>query len=349
MLAGTNKTLPAPTTLLHSNENAFGPSPHAKRAFRAAAHDVERYIEDSHGFLAPHLSARYGPQPDQIVIGQGSDDILARLGRVYLGPGTELVRFEAGYQKVPNYAHANDAEVVSVAGNGLTTSVEALLGAVTPRTRVVYVANPENPAGTYLTAAELQRLHAGLPGDVLLVIDAAYEEYVDVEDACAAHGSFANAANVVVCRTFSKVFGLAGGRVGWATGDAKTLDPVRRIGLTFPISTPALHAAVAALADTEHQEWVAGETIRLRRWLAGELTRMGLDPVQSQANFVLVRFADRAHSAKAASDALAEEGILIRRFASPLFEDYARITIGRESELRRALDAVRRFVESPGT
>lgn len=348
MLAESNQSRPAPTTLLHSNENAFGPSPHAKRAFRAAAHDIERYIEDSHSFLAPHLSARYGPDPDHIVIGQGSDDILARLARVYLGPGTELVRFEVGYQKVPNYAHANDAEVVSVPGDALTTSVEALLGAVTARTRIVYLANPENPAGTYLTASDLQRLHRGLPDHVLLVIDAAYEEYVDAEDACAGHGAFFGAANVVVCRTFSKVFGLAGGRIGWATGDPETLDPVRRIGLTFPISTPALHAAAAALADTGHQAWVATQTIRLRDWLSDELTRMGLEPVQSQANFVLVRFPGPAHSAKGATDALADDGILIRRFASPLFADYARITIGHESQLRRAVTALQGFLEGPG-
>jgi histidinol-phosphate aminotransferase len=155
---------------------------------------------------------------------------------------------------------------------------------------------------------------------------------------------FRGDANVVVCRTFSKVFGLAGARVGWATGTPGTLDPVRRIGLTFPVSTPALHAARAALQDRAHEEWVVAETRRLRAWLTQALTRIGLEPVPSQANFVLVRFPDPGHSAADATQALAAQGILIRRFASPIFEDFARITIGHAGDLQRAVTALEAFL-----
>lgn len=342
MVKNEAKTAPPPSVLLHSNENAFGPSPHALAAFRAASADLERYEEDAHGFLAPHLSARYGPDTDAIMIGQGSDDILARIARVYLGPETSLVRLESGYLKVPNYAYANDAEVVSVRGNDLSASIDAMLAAVDGRTRIVYLANPENPAGTCVGADELRRLRAGLPDEALLVIDAAYEEFADV--GTPTHEMFAGDPNVVVCRTFSKVFGLAGARIGWATGAPETLDPVRRIGLTFPVSTPALHAARAALQDRAHEAWVIAETRRLRAWLTAELTRLSLQPVPSHANFVLVRFPDTGRSAAEATKALAGQGILIRRFASPIFDDYARITIGHEQELRRAVTALEAFL-----
>lgn len=344
MVSGQADATPPAAVFLHSNENAFGPSPRAIAAFRGAASDMERYTEHADRFLTPLLSDRYGPDPDCIAIGQGSDDLLARIARVYLGPGTTLVRLETGYLKVPNYGYANDADVISVPGNGFDTSVDALLAAVDARTRMVYLANPENPAGTCLSAAELQRLHAGLPDHILLVIDAAYEEFVDAPDRHPTHSLFEGVPNVIVCRTFSKVFGLAGARIGWATGVPATLDPVVRIGLTFPVSTPALYAAEAALADTDHETWVRSETIRLRGWLTDALTKLGLEPVPSQANFVLVRFPDPSRSAAAATRALAARGILIRRFAAPIFDEYARITIGKERELHTALAALAEFM-----
>lgn len=345
MVDGQSGAAPVATTLLHSNENAFGPSPHAIAAFRAAAHSLERYIEHSENLLVPQLSERYGPDTASITMGQGSDDLLARLARVYLGPGTTLVRLETGYLKVPNYAYANDAEVISVSGDGFETSVDALLAALDERTRMVYVANPENPAGTFIGARELKRLHNALPNHVLLVIDAAYEEFVDAPDAEPTHALFKDQPNVVICRTFSKVFGLASARVGWATGTPDTLDPVRRIGLTFPVTAPSLFAAKAALCDTGHETRVIGETIRLRIWLTQELIKLGLEPLPSQANFVLVRFPNPGLSAAAATEALAAKGILIRRFASPLFDGYARITIGHEHELQFALNALSTFLD----
>lgn len=344
MVSAAADGLPPAAIRLDSNESAFGPSPHALAALRAAATGIERYFEAPDAVLAPAIAARYGLDPARITVGQGSDDLLARLARAYLGPGTELLRSANGYLKVPNYAHANDAEVVSVPDQDFRASVDALLAAVTPRTRLVYLANPENPAGTYLGAAELRRLHAGLPQDVLLVIDGAYEDYVDVPDAEPAHRLVEGAENVVTCRTFSKAYGLAGARVGWLYAPVPIIETVRRIALTFPVATPSLAAALAALDDSAHTDRVVAETRRLRHWLAAELSALGLIVTPSQANFVLVSFPDPDRPAALAAAALRRDGIAVRRFASPAFDACLRITIGRERDLRRTIAALARHL-----
>ncbi|WP_406645553.1 histidinol-phosphate transaminase [Aliisedimentitalea scapharcae] len=345
MIGGADQAVPPAAVLVNSNESVFGPSPLARAAACAAVSDLERYLENPDRLLAPAIGAHFGLDARRITIGQGSDDLLARLARAYLGPNTELVRTANGYLKVPNYAHANDADVVSVADDNFKPSVDRMIAGVTEKTRIVYLANPENPAGTYLSGAEVRRLHAALPDNVLLVIDAAYEEYVDAADYEPAHVLVEEADNVVMCRTFSKIFGLAGARVGWLYGPDDVVDSVRRIGVTFPAASPSAAAAVAALEDTEHLKYVYDENLKSRSWLSKQLEELGLEVIPSQANFILVKFADPKKSAESVDQFLRHKGIAIRRFASPAYRDYIRITIGHRADMQATLDGISDFLK----
>lgn len=344
MVAGTGCAIPPASILLNSNESAFGPSPNARAAARAAASSIERYLENPDNVLAPVIADHFGLDAARITVGQGSDDLLARLARAYLGPGTELIRSANGYLKVPNYAYANDAEVVSVPDKGFKPYVDGLIDAISDQTRVVYLANPENPAGTYLNGAEIRRLHAALPDHVLLIIDAAYEEYVDAEDYEPAHILVEEARNVVMCRTFSKIYGLAGARVGWMYGPDDIIDTMRRVGLTFPVASASAAAAIAALEDDAHAAYVRAANLAGRDWLSAEMRGLGLGVVPSQANFILVHFPDSDRSAMAATQALLRKGIAVRRFASSAYDEYLRITVGHMCDLRIARDELAEFL-----
>lgn len=345
MIANADQVALPTAILLNSNESAYGPSPQAAAAARAAITGLERYQENPDRTLAPAIAKRFGLQENRITTGQGSDDLLARLARAYLGPGTELIRSANGYLKVPNYAYANDADVVSVADDDFRPSVDRMIAAITERTRIVYLANPENPAGSYVSGAEVRRLHRAMPESALLVLDCAYEEYVDAPDYEPGHKLVEEAGNVVMCRTFSKIFGLAGARIGWLYGPDDVLDSVRRIALTFPVASPSVAAAVAALEDRAHTEFVHAANIEDRNRLSLQLTELGLEVVPSQANFVLVKFPDADHAASAVDAALRARGIAIRRFASPAFRDHIRITIGRPDELQQCVAAISAFLK----
>jgi len=346
MLSGGLDDYPPASILLNSNESAFGPSPGAIAAASAAVTGIERYLENPSALLAPALAKRHGLDPGRIAIGNGSDDLLARLARIYLEPGSEMIRSCNGYLKTPNYAHANNATPISVDDDDLTPSVDAMLAAVTPNTRMVYLANPENPAGTYLPGSEIRRLHASLPEHVLLVLDCAYEEYVDAADYEAAQLLAGSADNVVMTRTFSKIYGLAGARVGWMYASTEIIDMVNRVGLTFPLASPSLHAAVAALDDFPHQTRVYDINRRLRASFSAAMSALGLKVYPSQTNFVLLSFANSRRSAADCDHYLRQRGIAIRRFAAAAYADCIRVTIGQQSDMLAAQDAIKQFMES---
>ncbi|WP_166417145.1 pyridoxal phosphate-dependent aminotransferase [Cochlodiniinecator piscidefendens] len=340
MVGGSAKAGKPVGVFLNSNESAYGASPSALEAVRSAASGLERYFEFADDHLAPLIGQQFGLNPAQITIGQGSDDLLARLARGYLGPGTELVRTANGYLKVPNYAYANDAEVISVPDEGFKPSVDGIIAAISEKTRIVYLANPENPAGTYLTGEEVRRIHAATPENALLVLDCAYEEYVDALDYEPGEILVGEADNVVMCRTFSKIYGLAGARVGWAYGPLDVIDTVKRIALTFPIASTSAAAVRSALLDQEHIRNVYTENLKNRKWLTEELEKLGLEVVPSQTNFLLVRVEHAEHTAESVDLALQAHGIAIRRFAAPAYRDYIRITLGFPHELRKLMDAM---------
>ncbi len=339
MLVSAADELPPAWAFLNSNESVFGPSRHARDAARASVSGIERYPEGVDALLAGAIAEFHGLDQDRIVVGQGADDLLARLFRAYLRQGDQLVRSANGYLKVPNYAHANGGEVVSVADDDLTPSVDGMIAAVTERTRVVYLANPENPAGTYLPKAEVERLHAGLPEDVLLILDSAYAEYAWADDYDPGHDLVTTSANVVVCRTFSKIYGLAGARVGWAHGPRDVIDAVRRIGLTFPMAAPSVAAAMAALEDQPHVTFVRQQNRALLERFCDGLACLGVDYVPSQTNFVLVRMPGAAWSESAVL-ALGKRGIQVRRMNSPAYDSFFRVSIGLRHELEATFIAL---------
>lgn len=328
-----------------SNENALGPSPRAIAAAETALQTAERYPEGARDRLAEAIGATFRLDPARIVCGHGSDDLLARLARAYLSPGDELIYSVSGYQKIPNYAHANDAVPVGAPDCDLKTDVDAILDRVGKRTRVVMIASPDNPTGLYLPGKEVRRLHAGLPDDVLLVLDSAYAEYVDAPDYEDPVSLIAEAENVVMTRTFSKIFGLAGLRLGWLYGPLEIADVIRRIGITFPVSGPGLAAGVAALADEDYTRQVLATNRTLRKRFTDRLVSLGFRVYPSQTNFVLVPFEDPQKTAIEADAFLTARGIVARRFASAIFSNCMRFTIGREEEMIAAGDALEEFVK----
>lgn len=331
---------------LSANENPLGSSP-AALAARAAAAAPSNYPDPDARDLRAAIGALHGIDPARIVCGTGSDELLNLIPQAFAGRGDEVLFSRFSFVVYDIAARRCGATPVVAPDNDYATDVDALLAAVTPRTRVVYVANPNNPTGTYLPASELARLHAGLPADVLLVIDQAYAEYVaDGED----DGGMALAArheNVLVTRTFSKIYGLAGERVGWATGAPHLIDVLNRIRGPFNVTQSGQTAALAALGD---QGFVA----RSRNHNARELARFvsaiealgnhGLRAVPSKANFLLVLFEGRL-SARTALDALAEAGYAVRHLPGQGLGHALRITIGTADDMDAIASTLRQLTE----
>ena len=344
----TEDDFPPAKILLNSNESAFGPGDKAISAAKLASEHLERYYEDPTGVLAPAIGHRFGLNSNKIAIGNGSDDLLARLFRAYVNSGDEVVRSVNGYAKAANYAYANNAVPVSAPDIEFRPNVKALLASVTDKTKVVYLANPENPAGTWLSGEEVRTLHGGLPEHVLLILDGAYEEYANAPDYESGHVLVDEFDNVVMTRTFSKAFGLAGARLGWLYAPESIIDVINRIGITFPLASPSVAAGLAALEDRDHVDFVIKETIRLRSELTGFLRDLGLTVYPSQANFVLIGFPVTGPSAKQAYLALREQGIVLRRFSAKAFANCVRLSIGLAPDTKVAAETLAHFVRSHG-
>lgn len=346
MLFSSSESAAVSRISLNSNESAFGPSPNAVRAARCATAGMERYCENPAKILVPAIAARFDLDPEFIAIGPGSDDLLSRLARAFLEPGTELIRSQNGYLKVPNYAYANSAKSIDAPDLNFSASVDRILECLTDNTRMIYLANPDNPSGAYLDKDEISRLHSQIPEHVLLVLDCAYQEYVDAESHLVTQRLVERTRNVAMTRTFSKIFGLAGARIGWMYAHPDIVDVINRIGLTFPLASSSLAAAVSALDDTSHTQYVFDKTRILRTQFARSLSKLGLVVYPSQANFILIEFPDARHSAQQAHDHLHRNGISTRRFASAAYRDCIRMTLGLEHELDQALDCLKQFLAS---
>jgi histidinol-phosphate aminotransferase len=281
----------------------------------------------------------HGLDAARIVCGAGSDEIIGLLCRAYAGPGDSVIYTRHGFLMYPIAAQAAGATPLSVAEAELTADVDAILAGVDGRTRIVFLANPNNPTGTYLPTAELARLREALPGNVLLVVDAAYAEYIDRADY---EGAFALAEasdNVVVTRTFSKIYGLGGVRLGWGYCSEPVADVLNRSRNPFNVSSLAQVAGLAALADTGFLAPAQAHNNRFRAWLTGELRGLGLLVDESFCNFVLARFVV-ADEADAADRHLKSRGIIVRRMGAYHLPEALRITVGREDEVRALVDAL---------
>ena len=332
-------------TKLSSNEGALGPSPKAMEAYKKAAADLHRYPEGGSTDLREAIGRHYGLDPARIICGAGSDELLNLLVRAYLGPGEELLYSAHGFLMYAINAKGVGATAVAAPEKDLRGDIDALLARVTPKTRVVCVANPNNPTGSYLTREELKKLHEGLPKNVLLVIDAAYAEYVSRNDYSSGVELVDAADNVVMTRTFSKIYGLGGLRLGWMYASPSITDTINRLRQPFNVNLAAQAAGIAALQDVAHTDAQRTNNDIWLPWFTKELTALGLHVYPSVGNFVLVKFPkEEGKDAVAANAAMLKAGIIPRMMAAYGLGDCLRITIGTEREMRAARDALAKFV-----
>jgi len=330
---------------LSSNEGALGPSPKATEALAALGPESHRYPDGGAEELRAALGRQYGLDPERIVCGAGSDELLGLLCRAYAGPGDEVLQSEHGFLMYAIAAKVSGATPVKAPEIDLTASVDNLLAAVTPNTKIVYLANPNNPTGTYLPKSEVARLRAGLPDNVLLVLDAAYCEFVLADDFSCGNDLVEAGENTVVCRTFSKIFALGGLRLGWAYCPPAIAGVLNRVRGPFNVSAAALAAGKAALEDVDHFARVRSHNEAWRTWLTEKLTALGLTVVPSVTNFLLVRFPEGEGRDAVAADAyLRKQGIIVRAMAGYGLPDSLRITIGNAEETEAVAEALAAFV-----
>ncbi|MBX3578670.1 MAG: histidinol-phosphate transaminase [Rhizobiaceae bacterium] len=332
---------------LSSNENPLGPSPKAVEAVRAVAGRLEFYPDGSATKLREAIAEVHGLNPANIVCSNGSDEILGLLAQTYLSPGDESIFTEHGFLVYKIYITAAGATPVSVKETGERADVDAILAAVTPRTRIVFLANPNNPTGTYIPFEEVRRLHAALPGNVLLVLDAAYAEYVRRNDYEAGVELVSSAQNVVMTRTFSKVYGLGGARIGWMYGPAHIVDAINRMRGPFNVTATAIEAGAAAVRDRAHVETTVAHNAEWLAWLTTELAGLGLRVTPSVGNFLLIHFpAAKKHSAALADAYLTERGYILRRVGAYGFPNALRMTVGTEDANRGVVAALAEFLKT---
>ena len=330
---------------LASNESALGPSTKAIAAYRALAGEIHRYPDGNAEELREALGQCHGVDPARIVCGAGSDELIALLLRCYAGPGDEVLYSRHGFLMYPINALAAGATPIAAPERELTTDVDAILARVTERTRVVFIANPNNPTGTYLGAGEMARLHAGLPPSVLLAIDAAYAEFVNRNDYEAGIALVNRAENVVMLRTFSKIYALAGLRLGWAYCPPAVADVLNRVRGPFNVSAATQAAGIAAVDDTEALNRARAHNDQWLPWLSERLAKLGLPLTPSVANFVLARFPeDPRQNADATFAFLQSRGILTRRMGAYGLPHHLRITIGTGPEMESVATALVEFM-----
>jgi histidinol-phosphate aminotransferase len=325
---------------LSSNENPFGPSDKVKEAFQRTVHALHRYPSTDHLALRTAIADTHGLDPARMICGAGSGEVLASLCQAYAGPKDEVVFTEHSFLMYPIYSMAVGAVPVVVPERERTVDVDAILAACNRRTKLVYLANPNNPTGTMVSGAEVARLAESMPSQAILVLDGAYAEYVEGYDGGAALVDARS--NVFMTRTFSKIYGLGGLRIGWGYGPNAIIDVLNRIRGPFNLSTTALEAAEAAVRDQDHLVRCRNENSRMRTWLAQALAELGVPSDTSMANFILARFAS-PEEAEACDAFLQEQGLIVRRVEGYRLPHCLRITVGDESACRRVAHAVAQF------
>ena len=330
---------------LSSNETPLGPGPKAIEAYRACAEHLEDYPDGAASDLREAIGAAFGLDPARIVCGAGSDDLLNLIARAYLADGDEAIHTTHGFLVYPIATMGTGAKPVVAEEKNFTADVDAILAAVTPRTKVVFLANPNNPTGTYIPFDEVKRLHRGLPAHVLLVLDAAYAEYVERNDYESGLELVATSENVVMCRTFSKIHGLAALRLGWMVGPAHVIDAINRIRGPFNVNAPAIAAGVAAMRDTTHVERSRAHNTQWLGWLSEEISKLGLKVTPSVANFILIHFPDMPNkTAKDADAFLTKRGLILRAVGAYKLPNALRMSVGTEEANRLVVAALKEFL-----
>jgi len=330
---------------LSSNESALGASPAAVAAYQAAGGEISLYPEGSARMLRETIGEIHHLDPERIVCGNGSDELISLLAHIYLSPRDEVLFTEHAFLVYRIAALANSAIPVAVPEKKRRADVDAVIAAVTPRTRLVYLANPNNPTGACLSGAEVRRLHAALPASALLVLDAAYAEYVQREDYEPGTELVSRFDNVVMTRTFSKIYGLAGMRVGWAYCPESVADALNRVRGPFNVSVPAQRAAAAALLDRDHVKRAVAHNDKWKSWITQRIRATGLRADDSEGNFVLIHFPSQGpHAALSADAFLTGRGYILRPVANYGLPHCLRLTIGDEDANRGVAAALAEFV-----
>ena len=334
---------------LSSNESPLGPSLKAIEAVHALADRLELYPDGASTALREAIGRRFGLDPSRIICGNGSDELLALLAHVFLHPGDEGLYSQYGFLTYPICIRAAGGIPVVAEETERTASVDAMLAKVSARTKIVYLANPNNPTGTYIPFSEVERLHAGLPPHTLLVIDAAYAEYVTRNDYAAGLELASTADNVVMTRTFSKIHGLAGLRVGWAYGSAHVVDALNRVRGPFNLNGAAQAAGVASIDDTGHIEGAIAHNSHWLPWLADAIAELGVEVTPSVGNFLLLTFPKRSGRTAAEADAyLSARGFILRAVAAYGLPDSLRLTVGSEASNKGVVAALTEFMRGKG-
>jgi histidinol-phosphate aminotransferase len=330
---------------LSSNESPLGPSPRAIEAYRRAGEHLEDYPDGSASDLREAIGRVYGLDPARIVCGAGSDDLLNLLARAYLADGDEAIHTTHGFLVYPIATLGAGATPVVAPETRYTADVDAILAKVTPKTRLVFLANPNNPTGTFVPFDEVKRLQRSLAPHVLLVIDAAYSEYVERNDYESGIELVATSENVVMCRTFSKIHGLAGLRLGWMYGPAHIVDAINRIRGPFNVNLPAIEAGIAAIEDAAHQERSRAHNRTWLAWLTEEIGKLGLEVTPSVANFVLIHFpTTKGKTAADADKFLTARGLILRQVGAYKLPNALRMSVGTEEANRLVVQALAEFL-----
>lgn len=332
---------------LSSNESPIGASPKAMAAFQQAAQSLALYPDGGANALREAIATRYGLAAERIVCGAGSDELLQLLAHAYLGPGDEAVYSQYGFMVYPIVIAANGAKAVVAPEKNFATDVDAMLAAVGPRTKMVFLANPNNPTGTYIPFSEVKRLHAGLPPHVLLVLDAAYAEFVRGNDYDAGVALVSDNENVVMTRTFSKIHGLAALRLGWAYGPAGVIDVLNRIRGPFNVSAPAIAAGVAAISDSAFMDEALAHNEHWLGWLSSEIRALGLEVTPSVGNFLLLHFKGN-RSAPEADAFLQARGLVLRRMEGYGLPNALRLSVGTEEANCAVVAALKDYLSGAG-
>lgn len=332
---------------LSSNENPLGTSDKARTAFAAHVGNLERYPDASAHDLRVAIAAAHRLDPARIIYGNGSDEILHLAAGAFAGPGDEIIFVKYGFAVYEIATRRVGATPVIAPDKDYATDIDAVIACVSERTRVIYIANPNNPTSTFAAREEIARLHASLPGHVLLVLDHAYAEYLEEGEDDGGMALARTAPNVLVTRTFSKIYGLAAERIGWGYAASPIIDAMHRIRLPFSITIAGQNAAIAALGDADFVAKSRAHNAQWRGWLAGEIAKLGnagLRTVKSKANFLLVLF-EGALAAETTYKALMDHGYIVRWLPGQGLGNGLRITIGTEGETRGVATALRAIVE----
>ena len=330
---------------LSSNETPLGASPAALEAARNALSKPELYPDGQASALKAAIAEVHGLNPKNLLCGNGSDELLGLLCQCYLSAGDEAIHTEHGFLVYDIQIRARGAKPVVAKERDATADVDAILSCVTERTKLVFLANPNNPTGTYLPFDEVRRLHAGLPGHVILVLDAAYAEYVRRNDYAAGMELVSASSNVVMTRTFSKIYGLAALRIGWLYGPEAIVSVLDRVRGPFNLNAPAIAAGAAAIRDRAFLEKAADHNAEWLAWTLEALEGLGLTVTPSVGNFVLIHFPDKPGATAVEADAyLTARGFILRRVAGYGFPNALRMSIGSEEANRGAVAALADFL-----